>query len=158
MAYSLPQSQFVGVDLSQGQVEKGLEMTGFLKLKNVSLICQNLMEIDESLGQFDYIIAHEVFSWVPPETQRRIFDICMHALSPQGIAYISYNVLPGWNLSHDSLKMSEQSRYLVWCLNGSRDCAEILTLLDPSIKEGKIHFINPKNDDDVDHFRDELAQ
>lgn len=101
MAYSLPQSQFTGIDLSQVQVEKGQEMTGYLKLKNVSLICKNLMDFDESLGQFDYIIAHGIFSWVPPEVQHKMLDICMRSLSPQGIAYISYNVLPGWNLRQD---------------------------------------------------------
>ena len=47
---------------------------------------------------FDYIICHGVYSWVPPEVQRQIMSSCRRRLSPQGVAYISYNTYPGWHL------------------------------------------------------------
>jgi SAM-dependent methyltransferase len=49
-------------------------------------------------GEFDYIVAHGVYSWVPPEVRHRILDICAEALAPNGIAFISYNALPGTHL------------------------------------------------------------
>jgi SAM-dependent methyltransferase len=49
------------------------------------------------LGTFDYILCHGVYSWVPAEVQNKILEICRDHLSPQGIAYISYNTFPGWH-------------------------------------------------------------
>jgi methyltransferase-like protein len=48
--------------------------------------------------RFDYIICHGVFSWVPRKVQDAIFRIARETLTDQGVATISYNVLPGWHL------------------------------------------------------------
>src|SRR4029077_12696637 len=37
-------------------------------------------------------------SWVPKVVQDGIFRICRDSLAPNGVATISYNVLPGWHL------------------------------------------------------------
>ena len=50
------------------------------------------------MGDFDYIICHGVYSWVPDEVQDRILTISSTNLAPQGIAYISYNTYPGWHM------------------------------------------------------------
>src|SRR5207248_3084458 len=52
--------------------------------------------INEGHGCFDYIICHGVYSWVPPEVQRKILDTCARQLSPDGVAFVSYNTYPGW--------------------------------------------------------------
>ena len=52
--------------------------------------------MDDSFGLFDYIICHGVYSWVPPEVQDKILDVCQRHLAPNGVAYISYNTYPGW--------------------------------------------------------------
>lgn len=98
MAYGLPDSQFLGMDYSPRQVEVGQEMIRSLGLTNVELRVQDVREIDDSFGQFDYIIAHGLYSWVPPEVQEHILRICKQNLAPNGIAYISYNTYPGWHL------------------------------------------------------------
>ncbi|MEO6784997.1 MAG: methyltransferase regulatory domain-containing protein, partial [Chthoniobacteraceae bacterium] len=46
----------------------------------------------------DYIIAHGVYSWVPEEVRERLLALCAETLSPCGVAYVSYNTLPGWGL------------------------------------------------------------
>jgi methyltransferase-like protein len=56
----------------------------------------DMMDMDESFGQFDYIIAHGVYSWIPPQVQVKLMQICKQNLSPNGLAMISFNVLPGW--------------------------------------------------------------
>jgi methyltransferase-like protein len=54
---------------------------------------------DISLAEkFDYVICHSVFSWVPRKTQDAILRICNESLAANGLAAISYNVLPGWHL------------------------------------------------------------
>ena len=57
---------------------------------------QDVMDLKDTLGTFDYVIAHGIFSWVPPAVADEILALCARCLSPRGIAFISYNVLPGW--------------------------------------------------------------
>lgn len=96
MADNLPGSTFVGVDYSARQIAKGQATVAELGLKNVSLRHASILDVDESFGQFDYIITHGVFSWVAPEVQDRILAVCRRHLAGQGVAYISFNTLPGW--------------------------------------------------------------
>jgi methyltransferase-like protein/cyclopropane fatty-acyl-phospholipid synthase-like methyltransferase len=98
LAYNFKESEFVGVDLSTKQIEQGIEHIRDLGLRNIRLLHKSIMDIDASYGKFDYIISHGVFSWVPKEVQDKMFAICKDNLKPNGIAYISYNTLPGWNM------------------------------------------------------------
>jgi methyltransferase-like protein/SAM-dependent methyltransferase len=98
MAYELPDSHFVGVDYSPRQVEVGQEMIRAIGLTNVELHALDIRAMDESFGQFDYVIAHGLYSWVPPDVQAQILKICKQNLAPNGIAYVSYNTYPGWHL------------------------------------------------------------
>jgi len=94
----LPESQFIGIDLSSVQINDGKRMVESLGLTNIELKHLSIMDVNESLGQFDYIVCHGVFSWVPEEVRKKILDICAQQLSPQGVAYISYNCYPGWHM------------------------------------------------------------
>lgn len=98
MAYALPGGEFVGVDLSAGQAAEGQRAIRALGLGNARIEHASIMDIDESWGQFDYLICHGVFSWVPPEVRDKILEIASRQLSGQGVAYISYNTYPGWHL------------------------------------------------------------
>ncbi|EAQ81984.1 methyltransferase regulatory domain-containing protein [Blastopirellula marina] len=98
MAETLPESQFVGIDLSQRQIESALSSVEKLGLTNIELKHLDVMDVDQSLGKFDYIICHGVFSWVPPDAQDKILAVCRDHLNPQGVALVSYNTLPGWRL------------------------------------------------------------
>ena len=98
MAFGLPHSEFLGIDLAEYPITQGQSMINTLCLKNIMLRQMNIMDISADLGQFDYIIAHGLFSWVPTEAQDKIFDICYNHLSPNGIAYVSYNTYPGYHL------------------------------------------------------------
>lgn len=96
MAYYLPTTYFVGIDLAERQIQMGLQQIADLALRNIDLYAQALSDF-QSDQQFDYIICHGLYSWVPSEVRQQIFAICQHYLSEQGIAYISYNTYPGWN-------------------------------------------------------------
>jgi methyltransferase-like protein/cyclopropane fatty-acyl-phospholipid synthase-like methyltransferase len=98
MAQDLPNSHFIGVDLSARQIKDGQDIIEKLGLKNIELRHMSISDIDESYGKFDYIICHGVYSWVPPEVQRAILDIGRKHLSSNGILYVSYNTYPGWHL------------------------------------------------------------
>jgi methyltransferase-like protein/2-polyprenyl-3-methyl-5-hydroxy-6-metoxy-1,4-benzoquinol methylase len=97
-AFHLPDSEFIGVDLSARSVAIGQKRIEALALKNVELRQFDVMNVDESFGQFDYIVAHGLFSWVPLEVREKILDICRKNLAPQGVAHVSYNAYPGCHL------------------------------------------------------------
>lgn len=98
MAYSLPNSEFVGVELSKRQNEEARQQAEAIGLKNIDLRNVSIMDIDESFGEFDYIIAHGVISWVPLEVQHKMLEVCGKRLKPNGVAYLSYNTYPGWHM------------------------------------------------------------
>ncbi|QKT03774.1 methyltransferase regulatory domain-containing protein [Ectothiorhodospiraceae bacterium 2226] len=98
MAYYLPDSRFVGVDLSARQVEDGRRLIEGLALDNVQLMHANVMDLGRELGEFDYIIAHGLYSWVPAPVRSKILALARELLAPHGIAYISYNTRPGWHV------------------------------------------------------------
>ena len=98
MAEYLPDSEFVGLDLSARQIQDGNEMVKAFGFKNITLKHASIMDVNDSYGMFDYIICHGVFSWVPNDVQEKVLQICAKQLTPNGIAYISYNTYPGWHL------------------------------------------------------------
>jgi SAM-dependent methyltransferase/methyltransferase-like protein len=93
-----PQASFVGIDLSETQIEAGRERIARLGLSNIALNRRNFAEIENGEAAFDYVICHGVYSWVPAPLRDAILHICRANLSPRGVALISYNVLPGWRM------------------------------------------------------------
>lgn len=98
MAYALPESQFVGFDLASVPIALGQKRIDSLGLRNIRVFQANLMDVDETLGTFDYIIVHGVYAWVPPPVRNGVFALIKNLLAPEGIAFVSYNALPGSHL------------------------------------------------------------
>jgi SAM-dependent methyltransferase len=97
IAAGLPDSTFVGIDLAPSQIESGKARVAELELKNVDLRAASILDLDASLGTFDFILCHGVFSWVEHHVQEKILDLCRDLLAPNGVAYVSYNTYPGWH-------------------------------------------------------------
>jgi methyltransferase-like protein len=95
MAYGLPGSEFVGIDLSENAIAEGQAVIERLSLKNVKLIACDLMDYPLDTGPFDYIVSHGLYSWIPQAVRERLWLIMEKLLSPHGLAYLSYNVYPG---------------------------------------------------------------
>jgi len=96
-AINYPESEFVGIDLSEKQIEEGQNQIKKLGLKNVTLKHLDIKKIDDKLGKFDYILAHGVFSWIQGDVQEKLLEVCKKNLSDDGVAYVSYNTFPGWH-------------------------------------------------------------
>ena len=92
-----PDATFVGIELSQEQVEKGNEVIANAGLINVSLIQSDIASIGSEIGTFDYIIAHGVYSWVDDGVKDALLRLIDEHLAEDGIAYVSYNTYPGWH-------------------------------------------------------------
>ena len=98
LAWYFPHSQCTGVELARGHVDEANALITELGLNNAQVLHRSITDPIHDLGEFDYIIAHGVFSWVPRAVQERLLEICGQHLAPNGIAYISYNTLPGWHV------------------------------------------------------------
>ncbi|SAK54918.1 Mg-protoporphyrin IX methyl transferase [Caballeronia ptereochthonis] len=91
-----PKAHVVGIDLSEVQIEEGRRRIAALKLKNIELRALDLTSVTKAFGQFDYIVCHGLFSWVPEDVRQAILRICRENLSATGVAYVSYKTYPGW--------------------------------------------------------------
>lgn len=100
MALAYPQARFTGIDLAGGQVRAGQQQVAALGLTNLALHRADLCDPALELEEYDYILCHGVYSWVPDAVRARILEICHRHLSPQGVAYVSYNTYPGWYGRH----------------------------------------------------------
>ncbi|PRQ05855.1 tRNA (guanine-N(7)-)-methyltransferase [Enhygromyxa salina] len=99
MAELLPDSEFVGIDRSRVQVDRGRALIGELGLTNVRLEHGDILRVDpQTIGSFDYVVCHGVLSWVPRQVQDRLLGLTAAVLRPRGLAFISYNVYPGWHM------------------------------------------------------------
>ncbi len=144
MAFGLPDSEFVGIDLAAQPIVNGNARIAALGLKNIDLRRRDLMEIRTEIGQFDYVIVHGLYSWIPPAARDKILAICRSSLNPQGVAYISYNAYPGCHLREitrqmmlfhtkdlkDSQERVAQGRALIqWLVNGQTQSSAYHTFL-----------------------------
>src|SRR5690606_2351268 len=66
--------------------------------------------------------AHGVFSWVPPPVREHILALCARSLAPEGLAYVSYNAMPGWGLR------GQVRRLLMAACEGTADPLEQIAL------------------------------
>jgi SAM-dependent methyltransferase len=95
MAFALPGSTFTGVDFAAGAIAQAQREARALGLANVDFQCADILGWMPPEGPFDYVIAHGLFSWVPEAVRLRVLELCRDRLAPHGVAYISYNTLPG---------------------------------------------------------------
>lgn len=95
VANCYPTTDCLGVDVSKRYISKAKNLARQAGLKNVSFYEGSILEFDPE-GEFDFIIAHGVFSWVPDEVKVGMMDFIGKRLAQDGIATVSFNVAAGW--------------------------------------------------------------
>ncbi len=128
LAERYPQATFVGLDASPRRVAMARRGVADLGLANVDFRRQDFRDAGPDLGQFDYIIAHNLYSWVEAEVRDALLDVCHQHLAPEGVAYVSYKTYPGWHV-HDLLR-----DMMLYDARGARDSAEQLALARASLQ------------------------
>lgn len=96
LALRFPFARFRGIDLTERHVRDGQARVEQLGITNVSIEQGDIGALELGRERFDYIVCHGVYSWVRPAVREAILRICAAHLADDGVAYISYNVLPGW--------------------------------------------------------------
>ena len=96
-AHSLPEADFLGIDLAKGHIEYAEKCVEELNLSNVEFRRIDLMKMSaEEFGKFDYIFAHGFLSWIPDFVREKTLSVFSEMLSENGVGFLSYNTYPGW--------------------------------------------------------------
>ncbi|MDB5475958.1 MAG: hypothetical protein JWP49_1469 [Phenylobacterium sp.] len=100
LAAANPGLQFLGVDFHPGQIANATQLAQAAGLANVAfedLSFEQMLALPEGrLPRCEIIALHGVYSWVSPENRGVIVRILDRLLKPGGMAYVSYNCMPGW--------------------------------------------------------------
>ncbi|MBT4488581.1 MAG: methyltransferase domain-containing protein, partial [Rhodospirillaceae bacterium] len=91
--------RFLGVDLSERQVEMAQAAARAGQLGNVEFLAGDALSVLAGRGDelFDYIVLHGLYSWVPRQVQAALLPLCRKLLAENGVIYVSYNTYPGWH-------------------------------------------------------------
>jgi SAM-dependent methyltransferase len=98
IAATLPNASFMGFDFAARPISRAQRMARDLGLSNIRLLQLDLRDLPEDLGSFDYIIAHGLYSWIPTEVRDHVMPLIARHLAPNGVAFVSYNTLPGCHM------------------------------------------------------------
>ncbi|MDH0685277.1 methyltransferase domain-containing protein [Achromobacter animicus] len=94
-AAAYPRARILGIDADDAQIEAARQNATALGLKNVEFGVAEYASVSPELGEFDYIVAHDVYSLLDRERATEILRICRLNLAFEGIAYVNYDTYPG---------------------------------------------------------------
>jgi SAM-dependent methyltransferase len=97
LAATHPSGVFHGIDAMPAHIQHARRLGAAAAIANLELHAVDFAAaIDLELPQFDYIVAHGVYSWIGPEAQGAVRRFIDRRLKPGGLVYLSYNAMPGW--------------------------------------------------------------
>jgi len=103
MAAANPDYHFTGVDFNPEHIAHARSLAGRTGLKNIDFFEGDFIamaDADLPWQSCDYVVAHGILSWVNFDVRHALFRIVDKSLVPGGLAYFSYNALPGWLATH----------------------------------------------------------
>jgi SAM-dependent methyltransferase len=87
-----------GIDSSERAIafaEAGAARCG---LRSATFECADLAAATIEPGAWDIVIAHGLYSWIDPPRQAALRRLIRQALAADGLAYLSFNAMPGWGV------------------------------------------------------------
>jgi SAM-dependent methyltransferase len=96
-AGAYPRGEFHGCDIIPAHIEGGRRHAEALGVANVTFHESDFAALlARGLPACDFVVLHGVYSWVDAETRAAVRQVLQALLKPGGLAYVSYNCLPGW--------------------------------------------------------------
>src|SRR6516165_4495327 len=97
LAATHPVGVFHGIDAMPAHIDHARRLAGEAAITNVSFHAIDFAAAkDLELPQFDYIVAHGVYTWIDREGQCALRRFIDQRLKPGGLVYLGYNAMPGW--------------------------------------------------------------
>lgn len=92
-----PHSRCVGIDLDASAINVARTAAKRGALHNIEFHAVDLVDLQpDALGRFDYIVAHGLYSWIPPAVRETLIRCVAALLTDTGALFLSYNTYPGW--------------------------------------------------------------
>ncbi len=88
----------LGIDSSRSAIAKAVALAEAARIANARFVCDDLAKADIESEAWDIVIAHGVYSWIDPRRRAALRRLIRRALAPNGLAYVSFNALPGWSV------------------------------------------------------------
>ena len=100
MAAANPNAEFVGVDFNPTHVAIAARLIDQAGLTNARVVEASFADLATSdgaeFGQFDYAIAHGVWTWIGPSARSELVAALDRRVAPGGLVYMGYNNMAGW--------------------------------------------------------------
>jgi SAM-dependent methyltransferase len=97
LAATHPSGIFHGIDAMPAHIAHARRLAEAVAIPNLQLHAVDFAAaVGLELPQFDYIVAHGVYTWIGPEAQCAVRRFIDRRLKPGGLVYLSYNAMPGW--------------------------------------------------------------
>lgn len=97
LAAAHPRGRFLGIDISAVHIASARRLARDGGVENIGFLERDLADLlHEDIGEFDFIVAHGLLSWVSPEKRKALLGFAQAKLKPGGLLYVSYNAMPGW--------------------------------------------------------------
>ena len=97
-AAAFPHASFDACDFNAAHVAAGRAFAHELGLQNIEFHAASFEELlHADFTPYDFVVMHGVFSWVDAATRAVLRQLVGRLLCADGLAYVSYNALPGWS-------------------------------------------------------------
>ena len=100
LAAANPQGEFVGIDFSPEHNAHARSLAATMGLHNIRFDEGDFAALGDAwpadYGEFDYVVMHGIYSWVPKGIRESLIAILTAAVRSGGVVYVSYNAMPGW--------------------------------------------------------------
>ncbi|MFS0738595.1 class I SAM-dependent methyltransferase [Sphingomonas sp. 1P06PA] len=92
-----PETRLLSFDLAPSAVARGRKWAELAGIRNVEIAQMDILDAAAGAidGEYDYVIAHGVYAWVPDAVREATMALIGRVLAPDGVAFISYNAKPG---------------------------------------------------------------
>jgi len=98
IASLLPDAKIVGIASDPHDVVAAKAIAEKMGVKNAHFWQLDWSELGPHLGEYDYIVCHDLFTRIESHLQREILSAISSLLTPSGVAYLSYDVKPGFDV------------------------------------------------------------
>ena len=98
LAAGHPGARFVGLDAAAVAIGAARDLAARCGLRNIEFLSARLEDQVLVGEEFDYVLCHGVYSWVPEATRASLLGLVSRCLALRGVAFVSYNALPGWHV------------------------------------------------------------
>ena len=96
LAAANPAAQVYGIDFMAEHIDVSRRLAESAGIGNAFFHQLSFAQaLAEDFEPFDYIVAHGVYTWVNAEVRAEVTAFIQRYLKPGGLAYISYNTMPG---------------------------------------------------------------